>query len=59
MQVKHTLEKPDGSLVFEGTLTARELDYVVQVGIEYLMYHGLLPAKESSVNLHNKPFTKQ
>ena len=59
MQVKHTVEQPDGSVVFEGSLTDKELDYILQVGIEYLMYYKLLPMKENSVDLHNKPFPKQ
>lgn len=45
MQIKKTIETPDGSVTFEGTLSPDELDVVIQTGLSYLFMKGALPIK--------------
>lgn len=44
MKITKTLELEEGKKVhFEGELSGTELDYVLQTGLNFLMYAGLLP----------------
>ena len=44
IKINNTVETADGKKVtFSGELSQEELDYVLQVGLNYLMYHNLLP----------------
>jgi len=45
IKINNTIEHEDGKKVtFTGELTGTELDYVLQVGLNYLMYHNLIPS---------------
>lgn len=48
MDVKQTLELPDGSVTFQGTLSQAEVDLVVAAGLNYLLQKGILPIKAMS-----------
>lgn len=44
IKITKTLELEEGKKVhFEGELSGTELDYVLQTGLNFLMYAGLLP----------------
>ena len=44
IKINNIVETADGKKVtFSGELNQEELDYVLQVGLNYLMYHNLLP----------------
>lgn len=43
MIVNKTLEREDGTAVFSGELSEKELDLVVGIGLNYLLQQGLLP----------------
>ena len=44
IKVNNTTENADGTKVtFEGELSGGELTYVLQTGLNFLMYAGLLP----------------
>lgn len=42
MKVNKTIEMPDGSLTFQGELTAQELDTVIMYGLNTLLALGAL-----------------
>ncbi len=42
MQVDKTIDMPDGSVQFQGTLTQSESDLVIKVGLSYLMQAGVI-----------------
>jgi hypothetical protein len=43
MRISNTTELEDGKVVtFQGELSGVELDYVIQVGLNFLLYSGLL-----------------
>ena len=52
MLVNKSLETPQGTVVFEGELEQRELDLVLQVGLNFLLQLGALPivAKNGSLS---------
>ena len=56
IKVNNTIENEDGSKVtFQGELSGTELAYVLQTGLNFLMYAGLLPAvvkKPDNEELH-------
>ncbi len=52
MQIDSTIETSDGKVQFRGLLEGQELDYVIQTGLQTLMYNGLLPIAKKSVDLH-------
>lgn len=44
MRINNTTENAEGNKVtFEGELSGAELAYVLQTGLNFLMYAGLLP----------------
>ena len=44
MKINNTVENEDGTkVIFEGELSGPELSYVVQTGLNVLMYANLLP----------------
>lgn len=43
MEVKVRTENPDGSVAFEGTLKPVEIDFVLNIGLNYLMSIGATP----------------
>lgn len=48
MKVNKALETPNGGCTFQGELSPEELDYVLEVGLCYLMAQGALPFKTIS-----------
>lgn len=40
MQINKTIETPEGKVVFEGTLEGPELDFIIQIGLMWLLQNG-------------------
>jgi hypothetical protein len=45
MYIEKVLKTQDGTFKFEGELTDSEHDYVLTVGLNYLLQQGVLPFK--------------
>jgi len=43
MQVRHVVEKADGSVVFQGVLEGKELMFVIETGLDALIEAGVVP----------------
>lgn len=43
MLISKTIETPTGSVKFEGELEPKELDFVLQVGLNTLLAQGAIP----------------
>lgn len=43
MEVNKALKTSNGTVVFQGELSPEEHDYVLTVGLNYLLEHGSLP----------------
>lgn len=43
MLVSKSIETDKGTVKFEGELEQNELDFVLKVGLNYLLTHGALP----------------
>lgn len=43
MLISKTLETKSGTVKFEGELEEKELDLVIQIGLNYLLQQGALP----------------
>lgn len=43
MMIKHSVEKEDGSVVFQGVLEGKELSFVIEIGLEALIKGGMVP----------------
>jgi len=43
MQIKVTTEDKDGNIKFDGTLNKKEVEFVLTVGVNFLMANGALP----------------
>jgi len=43
MQINHTVELPDGSVKFQGTLEGPELAIVIEAGLNLLLQEGAIP----------------
>lgn len=43
MKINHTAETSEGDIVFQGVLEGKELDFVIEVGINTLLQKGFLP----------------
>jgi hypothetical protein len=43
MKVRHVVEKPDGSIVFQGVLEGPELAFVIEMGLEAVIAAGASP----------------
>jgi hypothetical protein len=52
LKLNNTVELEDGSVTFQGTLDGVELNYVIETGLNYLMYNNLLPIAKKSFDLH-------
>ncbi len=52
MRVSNSLESEEGTIKFDGILEGPELDYVIQTGLNFLVFNGLLPIAKKSVDLH-------
>ena len=45
MEINKTIELPDGSVTFQGSLSQAEVDLVIAAGLNYLLQQGILPMK--------------
>lgn len=43
MLVSKTIETPQGTVKFEGELEQQELDFVIKIGLNYLLQNGAIP----------------
>lgn len=43
MDIKHVVERSDGSVVFQGVLEGQELAFVIEMGITTLIQAGAIP----------------
>lgn len=43
MKISKTLETPDGTVEFSGEINQEELDFILTVGLNYLMQQGAIP----------------
>lgn len=43
MNIRHVVEKPDGSVVFQGVLEGQELAFVIEMGLETIIAAGGIP----------------
>jgi hypothetical protein len=43
MLVNKSIETENGTVKFEGELEQHELDFVLKIGLNYLLTHGALP----------------
>lgn len=63
MIIKHIVEKPDGSIVFQGVLEGKELMFVIETGLDYLIEHGHVPFVSlenfNRADIHETPNTEQ
>ena len=59
MNIKHVIEKEDGSVVFQGTLEGQELAFVLEMGLETLIRAGAIPFsstdKHDLMDIHDLP----
>jgi hypothetical protein len=46
MDVKKTVKNKDGTISFKGTMTQEEHDYVIAVGLNYLVEQGYIALSE-------------
>lgn len=54
MNVRHVVEKPDGSIVFQGVIEGAELAFVIESGLTMIMENGIAPfVSLQSVKLHD------
>lgn len=60
MLVSKTLETPEGTVKFEGELEPKEVDFVIKVGLNYLLQMGALPLTKDPeggiVDMEHTPF---
>lgn len=63
MIIKHIVEKPDGSVVFQGVLEGKELMFVIETGLDYLIEQGHVPFVSlenfNRASIHDTPNTEQ
>ncbi len=43
MHVSKAIETPEGTVVFEGELDSEEVDFVLRLGLNFLLQQGALP----------------
>jgi hypothetical protein len=41
--INKSIETPEGTVKFEGELETQELDFVLQIGLNWLFRRGMLP----------------
>lgn len=55
MKVNTLVERPDGTAEFTAELTANELQFVVEFGINVLLQHGVQIVDQSKTTLVEEP----
>lgn len=55
IKVNNSVETDEGTIEFKGILEGPELDFVIQSGLNYLMYNKILPVyrKDGTLVPHN------
>lgn len=48
MLINNSFKTPQGTVTFQGELSQEEADYVIQMGLNYLLAQGALPFKAIS-----------
>lgn len=43
MEIKHSVEMPDGSYVYQGKFEGKELDFLVEFAVNSLLAQGAFP----------------
>jgi len=43
MLVNKSIETPNGTVKFEGELEQKELDFVIKIGLNFLLQNGAIP----------------
>lgn len=63
MNVKHIVEKQDGSVVFQGVLEGKELAFVIEMGLDAIIAAGAVPFVStdhfSVADIHEVPDMEQ
>lgn len=63
MYIKHTVEKPDGSVVFQGVLEGNELAFVIEMGMDAIIKAGAVPfastENHNPIDIHEVPDLEQ
>lgn len=63
MNIKHLVEKEDGSVTFQGVLSGAELAFVVECGLDAIIAAGGIPFASldhySIADLHDVPDLEQ
>ena len=49
MYVKQLIETEEGTIKFEGELSTEELEVVIQTGLNFLLQHGVQPARSTAM----------
>lgn len=59
IEVNNSFKTPQGTVVFQGELSQEEADYVIQMGLNYLLQNGQLPYRvmQDQSDMANLPFT--
>lgn len=59
MKVTRAVEKPDGTVVFQGVLEGKELSFVIECGLDALIEAGVVPfvstLTHEACDLYNVP----
>jgi hypothetical protein len=59
MLIKHVIEKPDGSIVFQGVLSGNELAFVIEMGMDAIIEAGAVPFASTenhlAIDVHEGP----
>lgn len=56
MEIKKSIKNKDGTVVFKGTLSPEEHDFVLSVGLNTLVEQGVLAmTAEEDINIEEEP----
>ena len=50
MKIDKTIQTPNGEVSFNGELNEKELDFVIEVGLNFLLAQGAIPLSLSTQN---------
>lgn len=63
MQIRHVVEREDGSVVIQGVLEGKELAFVIEMGIEAIIQAGAFPfvstEQREKHDIYDLPETEQ
>ncbi len=55
MKVTSVVEREDGSAEFTGDLNPKELQFVIDIGLNFLLQHGITVVDGSRAQVHTQP----